>query len=293
MSKRDCKIKKPEAMSALELWSYAAKLNISDHYKEAISLYQKIRRKSVNSLVADKGLGTLAMARGIRRDCNIRIGDGYFNMENYLSAVRWYRKYLEESAPGIYSNYSKSEARKLIAESKNMQEIKINDRQIKKYKTCGQWIKARPYIKKGIKKEPHRLWLLNSLFLSYYQVYEYKKSLSIISDLVQKHPEDIILSFNLGLNYRMLDQWEDAIKVFRKMYRIKTDSMIKRDSIMSRHHATRLKNDCCGNIGLSYYELSKKALAKRWLELHLENRGRKCPSEIKLSKIRKALNGLT
>ena len=82
---------------------------------------------------------------------------------------------------------------------------------------------------------------INILSLSYLNIGNYEKSISILKEAISKYGEDISLLNNLGNAYRIVGLFDDAIKAFEQAIDINSNSYETYNNLGLVHKDKKLK----------------------------------------------------
>ena len=133
------------------------------------------------------------------------------------------------------------------------------------------WVKARPLIKKAIKKYPDDFYLLTQLAVTYYEQKNYEQAFEAIKKAYELEPTEPLVMWHYAGTLDMLGDKPKAIDVFKRIVKKGPEKIAYIDTTEGLRRAKSLINDCNYLIGMCYKDIGKKSLAYKWLTNHLEN----------------------
>jgi tetratricopeptide (TPR) repeat protein len=101
-----------ESECPLALWDYAGALEMLDRPEEALTFYQRIIDRGIDSLAYDQCGEGRARARGLSADSHYRMSHCYLALGDKDKAVEMMRLHLQQRGPGCQSIYPIAGVRK-------------------------------------------------------------------------------------------------------------------------------------------------------------------------------------
>ena len=104
----------------LVLWDYAGTLEMLDRADEALTMYQHIIKRGVQSLAFDPCGEGIERARGLYADSLYRMSHCYLALGSPAKAIEMLRKHLQQRSPDCQSIYPIEDIRKELRELRSL-----------------------------------------------------------------------------------------------------------------------------------------------------------------------------
>lgn len=88
---------------------HASILKVNDFFKEAIEMWLKIINTSEEVLANSRFGEGIKWAKSLKVDTLFNLGNAYYLMDDYQTAVKYYKEHLNNRKRGLYSLFSKAE----------------------------------------------------------------------------------------------------------------------------------------------------------------------------------------
>jgi tetratricopeptide (TPR) repeat protein len=166
----------------------------------------------------------------------------------------------------------------------------------KQYRTVNQliwdeeWEKAQVLALTLLEDEPENHWLLAELAETYYEQRNYEKALGYIEQALKIAPHCPLVLWHYSLILYMLKRYEDAIRIYKGLIRRGIQNLAYEECGEGIRWARILVNNCRYFVGLAYARTGNFQTAKKYIEAHIANRNRNCPSIYSLRDVRKDLS---
>ena len=146
--------------------------------------------------------------------------------------------------------------------------------------------RARELICAELNKRPDDHWLLTRLALAYYEERRYKLALRYNKRALSVAPYCPLVLFDYACTLDMLGREREAIAVWKRLLR-KGEAIIDQPCSEGPRAMRGLLNDCRYRIALSYHDLGRESLARRYLDEHLRHRASNVSGEYTLRDVKK------
>jgi tetratricopeptide (TPR) repeat protein len=155
-----------------------------------------------------------------------------------------------------------------------------------------EWSAARRAIRAELRSDPKNHWLLTRLGLTYYEEKDYRHALECERRALAEAPHCPLVLWDYAGSLQMLDQNQDALKIYRRLIRRGTEEIAFDDCGEGLAWARGLVADCHYRIAGCYRRLRRPIIAIKSLIAHLNLRGPGCRSIYPLPVVRKELKQL-
>ncbi len=261
--------------------------NLLSEKKKCIWILKKIQTLSLKDIAICPQIGTMRKAVGFKNDMLFWMAQEYWNLSDYSTAAKLASEVIRKKVRlKHYSNHTIREVRSFIEEAELSRDI---EREEKK----GNWVSVGKLCNHLLRKFPDNPWTWNHLILSYYERYEYRKSLEISSKALEKFPDDGYILFNHAGALQMLERYDEAAEIFGPLARSSEKRLIAKYQASDLTEARQLKNDACYRLGRCYAGLGKNKLAAKWLNQYIEGRKAGMGGIYNLNTVKKVLRELS
>jgi len=149
------------------------------------------------------------------------------------------------------------------------------------------WLKARKLIRAALKNNQDDHWLLTRLGLTYYEQYQYKRSLIYIKQALAIAPRCPLVLWDYAGSLEMLGNYKKAIAVYRSLVRRGVKRIAYGECGEGIASARGLICDCHYRLAGCYKEAAKIKEALKQFDEHLKMRGPGCRSIYSIVQVRK------
>lgn len=157
---------------------------------------------------------------------------------------------------------------------------------------AGDYVGARRMIKRELAKDPEDHWLLEQLSLTYYEQFEYSKSLELSSKALEIAPECPLVRWGVAGSLEMLNRPQEALEIYQGLVDQGAESLAYSECGEGLARARGLVADCLYRMANCYAELGDKRQPLDLLEAHLKMRGPGCRSIYEITQVRARLERL-
>jgi tetratricopeptide (TPR) repeat protein len=158
-------------------------------------------------------------------------------------------------------------------------------RKIEKLIDRDDWPKARKAILAALKRFPDDHWLLTRLGLTYYEQRNYNKALEIEEKAYKLTPNCPLVRWDYAGSLQALERHKEAIKIYRRIVANGVDKIAYGECGEGKAWARGLIADCHYRLSMSYQALGQEVLSLRAFAKHLDLRGPGCHSIYPLKKM--------
>jgi len=152
-----------------------------------------------------------------------------------------------------------------------------------------KWAEARAYILEWLKDEPDSHWLITKLSGTYYEERNYEKALEYVEQALRVAPRCPLVLWDYATTLDMLERNKDALRVYKSLIRRGVDRIAHGECDVGIRWARSLVNDCRYRLGRIYASMGNFHLASKYMEAHIANRSRNCPSIYNVRDVKKKL----
>ena len=156
----------------------------------------------------------------------------------------------------------------------------------------GQWKKARLLIRNALRKRPDDHWLLTRLSLTYYEEFDYKRSLRYSERALALAPRCPLVLWDYAGTLEMLGQFKKAAIYYRRLVRRGLHSIANDDCSEGMVRARGLLADCWYRLGNCEREMGRRSRAVQHFKRHLSMRGPSCGSIYAVRTVKRELHEL-
>ena len=157
---------------------------------------------------------------------------------------------------------------------------------------ANDWLAASRAIRMALHSDRQNHWLLTSLALTYYEEKDYRRALEYDLVALAEAPTCPLVLWNYAGTLQMIDQRQEALKIYRALIRRGTKEIAFDDCGEGLGWARGLVADCHYRIAGCHRRARHPALAIKSLEKHLGLRGPGCRSIYQLRDVKQELEKL-
>ena len=151
------------------------------------------------------------------------------------------------------------------------------------------WPRARSLVRAALRKEPDSHWLITRLSLTYYEEREYERSLVLLQRAYKIAPSCPLVLWDLAGTFDMLERYQEAISVYRRLLRRGVTSVAFGDCGEGIAWARGLLADCWYRLARCQKMKGQRVQAVLSYQNHLQARGPGCRSIYPLRDVRHEL----
>ena len=152
-----------------------------------------------------------------------------------------------------------------------------------------QWPEARELIEAGLAAEPDSHWLLTRLGTTYYEEFDYQRSLQLSEQALVLAPDCPLVLWDYAGSLDMLKRPQEALAVYQQLVNRGIDALANDEFGEGRAWARGLYADSFYRMSHCYLSLGQENQAVAALQKHLEQRGPGCRSIYSMAEVRAAL----
>jgi tetratricopeptide (TPR) repeat protein len=173
----------------------------------------------------------------------------------------------------------------------NKNREKLLNKFYKLYNVDENWTEARKILFQLLNKEPDSHWLLTSISSTYYEDKKYKMALRYSTKALKIKSRCPLALMDHATALDMLGRETEAIEIWKSLLR-RGIRIAYGECSEGIRYALKILNTCRLRIGISYKDLNKIELAKKYLKLHLKNRKQGIPCNYTKKEVLKRLKSL-
>lgn len=138
-----------------------------------------------------------------------------------------------------------------------------------------EWEKAKIYIEKELLEAPNDYWLISTLAITYYELRDYVKALSLSENALSINPKDyLVLDYHACILSVIPGKELVAIKFLKKIVKTDINKMAYGPTGEGMKWAKSIINDCRVRLAMVYHSINKVKEAILYLNEHLVYRER-------------------
>ncbi|MDD5681452.1 MAG: tetratricopeptide repeat protein [Candidatus Omnitrophica bacterium] len=162
----------------------------------------------------------------------------------------------------------------LVEERDAVVKLRALSKEINRYINLDQWNKARCFINAALKINPKDHWFLSRLALTYYEQYDYKKSLVISRQALRIAPKCSMVLWDYACSLEMLGHTRNALKIYNGLVRRGSSSIAYGECGEGIRLARSIVNDCLYRMAKCYTNIGNKPKALKLYKEYIKNRER-------------------
>ena len=138
-----------------------------------------------------------------------------------------------------------------------------------------RWDEAKVLLETKLLTEPDNYWAITNLAITYYELREYEKALSLSEKALKFNSRDfLVLDYHACILSVMEGKEQEAIKLLKRIIHTDLNKIAYGLNGEGMNWAKSIVNDCRMRLALVYQSINKKKEAIKLVNEHLENRQR-------------------